>query len=445
VTDHRRDGVDPPPRPAGFDLDDPAVRRACAERDIATIFRLLRPCGLSQRQIATRCGMSESEVSEILAGRQVKSYDVFVRIAEGLSIPRGMMGLATGEHHEPRPVSPSYVDEEEAEAVKRRGLLSVGMAMVIKPTPAYVKPPATPDVPLEPPAKVGLTDVQIYENTVAQLEKLDRRVGGIASREPLVAMAVTGEQLLTAQMQPDVHQRLCYAVSEAHRCAALALGDARLVEACRAHAHRALDLAAGDRDRIAQILCTSGSIEKSYGEVGFGLELVQLAQVAAAVSRDPQVGAVLAGEAAAAYHALGYPEKARQELDTARRLFSEPNSGASLPFFAAYGNGSCALAAAEQQLGNYDAARTDGMNALSTSPVGEERSNALDTVILAITNVRAGELREGVQQASQALVLAQRVGSRRVRARLTPLAQALARRHDSTCRDLARAARSLAG
>ena len=443
MTDNRRDGVNPPPRPAGFNLDDPAVRRACAERDIATIFRLLRPCGLSQRQIAARCGMSESEVSEILAGRQVRSHDVFVRIAEDVGIPRGMMGLATGEHHEPRPVS--LVDEEEAEAVKRRGLLSVGMAMVIKPTPTYVKPPATPDVPLEPPAKVGLTDVQIYENTVAQLEKLDRRVGGMASSEPLVAMAVTGEQLLTAQMQPDVHQRLCYAVSEAHRCAALALGDARLVEACRAHAHRALDLAAGDRDRIAQILCTSGSIEKSYGEVGFGLELVQLAQVAAAVSRDPQVGAVLAGEAAAAYHALGYPEKARQELDTARRSFGEPTSGASLPFFASYGNGHAALAAAEQQLGNYDAARTDGMTALELRPVGEERSTALDTVILAITNVRAGELREGVQQASQALVLAQRVGSRRVRARLTPLAQALARRNDSTCRDLARAARSLAG
>jgi transcriptional regulator with XRE-family HTH domain len=258
VTDNRREGVDPPPRPAGFDLDDPAVRGACAERDIATIFRLLRPCGLSQRQIAARCGMSESEVSEILAGRQVKSYDVFVRIAEGLSIPRGMMGLATGEHYELRPVSPSYVDEEEAEAVKRRGLLSVGMAMVIEPTPVYVKPPSTPDVPLEPPAKVGLTDVRIYEDTVAQLDTLDRRVGGMASREPLVAMAMTGEQLLTAQMQPDVHQRLCYAVSEAHRCAALALGDARLVEACRAHAHRALDLAAGDRDRIAQVLCTSG-------------------------------------------------------------------------------------------------------------------------------------------------------------------------------------------
>jgi hypothetical protein len=112
-------------------------------------------------------------------------------------------------------------------------------------------------------------------------------------------------------------------------------------------------------------------------------------------------------------------------------------------FFRMYGNGTCALAAAEQQLGNYAAARADGMNALAAWPVGEERSIALDTVILATTNVRAGELREGVAQAAQALVLVQRVGSRRVRARLKPLAEALATRNDSTCRDLARAARKL--
>jgi hypothetical protein len=102
------------------------------------------------------------------------------------------------------------------------------------------------------------------------------------------------------------------------------------------------------------------------------------------------------------------------------------------------------LAAAEQQLDNYDAARQDGINALSALPVGEERSNASDTVILATTKVRAGELREGVAEAARALVLVQRVGSLRIRARLKPLAEALAQRKDSTCRDLARAARALA-
>jgi transcriptional regulator with XRE-family HTH domain len=446
VTDNRRDGVDPPPpRPAGFDLDDPALRGACAERDIATIFRLLRPWGLSQRQVAARCGMSESEVSEILAGRQVKSYDVFVRIAEGLGIPRGMMGLATGEHVEVQPVPVPYVDEEEEEAVKRRRLLSLGgLILVGRPVWDDWKPPAVDEALLEPPAKVGLSDVRMYEDTVTQLEALYRRVGGMASRAPLVAMATSGEQLLKAQMRPEVQDRLRYVVAEAHRSAASAAGDVRLMDACRAHVHRALDLAAGDRDRIAQVLCTASSVEKSYGEVEHALQLGQLGQLAAAVSSDPQVGAVLASENAASYHALGYPEKARQELDTARRLFGDADSTVSLPFFASYGNGHGALAAAEQQLGNYDAARVEGMNVLSARPADEERCNALDTVILATTNVRAGELREGVQQASHALVLVQRIGSRSVRERLKPLAEALAKRNDSTCRDLARAARAIA-
>jgi transcriptional regulator with XRE-family HTH domain/tetratricopeptide (TPR) repeat protein len=430
--------------PAGFDLGDPAVREACATRDIARIFRLLRPCGLSQRQIAARCGMSESEVSEILAGRQVRSYDVFVRIAEGVGIPRGMMGLATGEHHEVRPVSLSYVDEEEAEAVKRRGLLSVGMAMVIKPTPAYVKPVAAPDVPLEPPVRVGLSDVRVYEATVERLVALDRRVGGVASREPLVAVSVAGERLLGAQVQPAVHDRLRYVVAEAHRSAAWASGDAGLMDACRSHAHRALDLVEGDRDRIAQVLCTVGSAEKAYGDVEYAVQVFQVAQMAAAVSRDPQVGAALASEIATGYDTLGYPDKARRELETARRLFGEAEPGTSLPCFASYGNGHGALAAAEQQLGNYDAARTEGMTALQLRPGDANRCNALDTVILATTSIRAGELREGVEQASHALALVHQVGSRRVRARLRPLVEALASRNDSTCRDLARAVHTVA-
>jgi tetratricopeptide (TPR) repeat protein len=370
-----------------------------------------------------------------------------VRIAAGLGIPRGMMGLGSGEHVEVQrqPVRVSRAHEEEEEIVKRRALVAFGGLMLLgNPDWDGWQPPAVTEPLLEPPAKVGLVDVRMYEDTVTQFVALDRQVGGMASREPLVAMATTGEQLLKAQMQPEVHERLRYAVSEAHRSAAWASGDVHLMDACRAHVHRALDLAAGDRDRIAQVLCTASSVEKSYGEVEHALQLCQLAQLAAAVSADPQVGAVLASENATSYHALGYPAKARQELDTARRLFGEADPTVSLPCFASYGHGHGALAAAEQQFGNYDAARTEGMTALQLRPAGAERSNALDTVVLATTNVRAGELREGIQQASQALVLAQRIGSRRVRARLKPLAEALEKRNDSTCRDLARAVRALA-
>jgi transcriptional regulator with XRE-family HTH domain len=68
---------------------------ALARRDIASVFRQLQHLGLSQRRIATRTGQNQSEVGEVLSGtRMVTSYDVLLRIAHGLGIPRGLLGLA---------------------------------------------------------------------------------------------------------------------------------------------------------------------------------------------------------------------------------------------------------------------------------------------------------------------------------------------------------------
>jgi plasmid maintenance system antidote protein VapI len=78
---------------------DPAIwersdmREALAVRNISRVYRLLQRYGVSQRRIAERVGMNQSEVSEILGGRRVLSYDVLVRVAEGLGVPRGWMGL----------------------------------------------------------------------------------------------------------------------------------------------------------------------------------------------------------------------------------------------------------------------------------------------------------------------------------------------------------------
>lgn len=75
-------------------LQRPDVRRAVAERDIAALYRHTQDAGITQRRIAQLTGQSQSEISEILAGRTVTSYPVLVRIAAGFGIPRGQMGLA---------------------------------------------------------------------------------------------------------------------------------------------------------------------------------------------------------------------------------------------------------------------------------------------------------------------------------------------------------------
>jgi len=72
------------------------MRKALAVRDIGTVYRLLQRFGMSQRRIAALVDQSQSDVSEIIGGRRaVVSYDVLVRIADGLGVPRGWMGLGS--------------------------------------------------------------------------------------------------------------------------------------------------------------------------------------------------------------------------------------------------------------------------------------------------------------------------------------------------------------
>ena len=74
------------------------MRGLLAHRNITGVYRLLQRYGVSQRAIAARTGQAQSEVSDIANGRrQVASYDVLVRVAAGLGIPRGWMGLAYDE------------------------------------------------------------------------------------------------------------------------------------------------------------------------------------------------------------------------------------------------------------------------------------------------------------------------------------------------------------
>src|SRR3954454_24920038 len=104
--------------------NEPEMKRALADRDISSVYRLLRRVGISQRHIAALTGQSQSEVSEILKGRQVMAYDVLARISDGLGIPRGYMGLAYDETTALKVAgSVDEAEQREDEEVKRRRFL----------------------------------------------------------------------------------------------------------------------------------------------------------------------------------------------------------------------------------------------------------------------------------------------------------------------------------
>jgi transcriptional regulator with XRE-family HTH domain len=83
----------PEPLPPAF-FESQRARAAMGARDVHEVFAVLAGMGVSQRRIAALTGQSQSEISEIRAGRMVRSVDVIERIADGLGTPRGWWGLA---------------------------------------------------------------------------------------------------------------------------------------------------------------------------------------------------------------------------------------------------------------------------------------------------------------------------------------------------------------
>jgi transcriptional regulator with XRE-family HTH domain len=71
------------------------MREILRRRDIAAVFGFLASRGWSRAAIAAATGLSESRVRGIRQGRQqITSYEVLERIADGLGIQRGLIGLA---------------------------------------------------------------------------------------------------------------------------------------------------------------------------------------------------------------------------------------------------------------------------------------------------------------------------------------------------------------
>jgi transcriptional regulator with XRE-family HTH domain len=75
-------------------IDGVAMRDALAGRDIRAVFRFLHQRGWSWAAIARATDIGEQRVREIANGkRRVENYDVYVRVAVGLNIPRDYLGV----------------------------------------------------------------------------------------------------------------------------------------------------------------------------------------------------------------------------------------------------------------------------------------------------------------------------------------------------------------
>ncbi|NUT97025.1 MAG: hypothetical protein HOY78_33890 [Saccharothrix sp.] len=101
------------------------VRDALARREITPLYRLLLRQGVSMDRLVALTGQSRSDVAAVVAGRPVEDYDTLTRIAEGLGVPKGYMGLA---HDEP---SARAIGDERDEAAKRTAFLAYAARITV--------------------------------------------------------------------------------------------------------------------------------------------------------------------------------------------------------------------------------------------------------------------------------------------------------------------------
>lgn len=311
------------------------MRDALAERDVSSMYRLLRREGVSQRQIAAQTGQSQSEVSEILKGRQVIAYDVLARIADGLGVPRGYMGLAYDEQTE---VAVATVEEDpqpdEDEAVKRRRFLAhaaavtMGAATMSSDLDLVARPDRTPA-----PNSIGMTDVRQIEAATRALRSLDYQYGGGFCRDAVIAQLSWGQQMLSSSSAEPVRDRLFVALADLHNLAGWTSFDTGKRASARTHFGRGLELAreAKAHPLVANILYRMGRVYLHEDASNDALKLFQLGQLAAQESGSGLAVSVLCANEAWAYAQSNMPDQAVRSLGRSKDEFeradrSDPES-----------------------------------------------------------------------------------------------------------------------
>ncbi|MGH3854707.1 MAG: helix-turn-helix domain-containing protein [Pseudonocardiaceae bacterium] len=431
----------------------PEMRAALHDRDVGTVYRLLGRQGVSQRQIAKLTGQSQSEVSEIIKGRQVVNILVLERIADGLGVPRAWMGVSFDEE---KPSTPRI--EEVDGSVKRRtlrtatstaalGLEFLGqkfrgqefrdlelMGLEELPTPS--------DFPL--PTRLEMRQVRTVVAVTEQLRGLTRYFGGQA--DVLGTLAAVYLRWMQVPGTDEVKAKLAAALSEMHTEAGWACYDAGVDG--YGYFTRAMGLAGEYRDSygIANASWHGGMTMLRTGHPNDALTMFQLGryQLRGEDPRLPTLAARLARSCAGAYALLDCPDEAIKYLAEANdgRLAEAKDGGEPRDAFERAG-ADLGTAVVHRDLGQLEAAERFATSAVHAYGEGKyRRGRTVAGILLAEVTVRAGQPR-GVSLARDAIEAVRTLLS--VAARrdwLLPLARALEARPGAE--ELARTAREVA-
>lgn len=420
--------------PAVFERPD--MRTALIRRDITTVYRILVEHGVRQRRIAELVGQTQSEVSEILTGRQVQSYPVLERIAEGLGVSRGVMGLSYGDDDEG---AGTPVDYEVDEDMRRRALLAAG-AIALFGAPILGEVLELPERPLSPsplPKQLSEHDVTALAQLTRTLEREAQFYGGGAS--VIGPVANRAERLLTVSAADTVRTDLAVTLADLHNVAAWSAFDSHQDDTARYHFARAMTLGnTGDGFQYAKAAYLAGVSTAERGHFNDGIKLMQLGQMrlgeAPKARRMSELAAWLNADMACALARLGERDAARSALTKVRAGWEPPDADDEADM-----NWVCALA--EMYLDRTDIAeRLVSSSVRRWGETKDRRQAVLGRITLAQLHVQNGDS-GAAHLAHRAISDVRELRSVRSRERLEPLAQALATRSDNDSRELAKIAR----
>jgi transcriptional regulator with XRE-family HTH domain len=411
------------------------MRAALARRDIGAVYRMLTGAGVSQRQIAHLTGQSSSEVSAILQGRQVVGYEVLARIAEGLGIARGLMGLACAGYSSPQP-SPI---READESAKRHALLAVASdALFGHPALGAVLELPNQETPMPLPSRLAMVDVIALREMTRRLEIVAKAYGG--SADMLTPVASHAERLLPVPGSEAIKKDLVLAIAELHTVAGWAAFDARQDKTASYHFARAMELGADADDGAAfsKAAYLAGVATAERGHYNDGLKLLQLARISVdsvpPTPRTRELTSWLAADSADVLARMNQVAAARSELAAARDSWRAPNADDQADM-------AWVTALVELTLGRLDMAeRLAAASARHWEGTADRRQAALGGITLAAIHVRAGEARAH-ELAHQAITTVAELRSARARDRLAPLAAELESRRGTAAWRLAGLAR----
>ena len=445
-------------------LDRADLRRALAEHDFAAAFALIKQwAGLSQNRIAAACQLTPAMVSNIISGRrQITSYEVICRVADGLGIPGHLLGLArrpweatgpdrseehlmSADQHIPCNPPWSPVDTVTLAAhlthddlLMDRRSVTRALAATVMTGPALLDPlegwllPAAPAQTDRRPGRLGMREVEQLEHTARLFRRWSHQYGGELRRKAVIGQLADVAAALGEHQSPAVEMRLYRVMAQLAGTAATMAWDSGLQRRAQHYYRLALRAshAGGDVPFGANVLAGMARQMLYCDRPQDALELVRLAQDGARQECGPRVRAMLHTREAWALAAMGRIAAFHRATERAREALADAEPSDDEPYWIAYFDEAELAGVTGGRL--LDMARTDPRAhaeaaadsiRLALAARGPEagRGHVLDRIGLAECHFLTGNLTEAVKEAHAAVDVAERIQSGRVRDQLAEL------------------------